>query len=103
MKLNSELKALKCSISDITSAFQKLRVEVTRPLPDPAHQGKLEALVRADSEQAAVVLHLKRELADLQNVVETLRRKTEQGLTVVHQDGFSSIRGREPALAKSLS
>lgn len=86
-ELRVEVKELKSSLGEVTAIVQTLRTDLATPTLNHTHHGKLEYLVKADSERATAVQHLRRELANFQGEVEGLKEKAKHGVPLVQQDG----------------
>lgn len=93
-KLKSELTELKGNVSEITSLVHTLQSKFAnrdKPVLNHTHLSMLEQLAKADDDKASTIVHLKKDLTNLQKVVEGIKVQAELGLMMVHQDGPSPL------------
>ena len=92
---NSELREdLKKSINDMKSLIDTLSGRGTGPPVDHTHiTKKLNELAKSDAEKSSSVSRLKRELGDLVKIVETLKIRTGDLMTVHPDSPVVDVRG----------
>ena len=75
----------------MSTTIKKLSEESSHSRPNLNHTqvGKINELVKSDSEKSSTILRLKKDLGDLQHVVEGIRSSAEVGLMMVQRDGPS--------------